>query len=1228
MSTWVTSAGSIGTYTKQRQFTFNFNATPSLGGRIVYEIVGSWPPGSFRIETLNVSPGVFVGLLTATPDYVSIDQTYEFVISATEVTLTGSTPNPRTFTVTVSNTVWKTQSYLGSYIENNALNIPLAAAPSIAGHRISYELINGSLPAGQTVNTPLTLTTVQLPAPSLIWIGRISGTPGQVKELTKSTFTVRALEYNGLNQLVSFRDRTFTIDISGTTIPTFVTPSGTSWTYYDSTWIETQIEYNNPDPDTQARITLAAGSLPPGLEITPQGLIRGYAAIPQTSQATYNFTLSVRSASGESLAAYSIIIDNQAYVPGFVGRDPTLLNNRPLYVTPNPVSEYNAYYLAGIDIGSFVTGNFFAFKFIGYDFDGDDLTYEILPVNAFDGTGLTFSTSNGWLTGDITQTTGPSVNTYSFTITVYKTSNPSLSSGSFPFTLTLVNDIDLRIVWDTDPDLGTIQNGDVSVKAVKATSLAGKNLEYRVVGNDFQTNLKTIMYTTSPAEFEAFGMTGGYIQSANGTSWSLNTQTQLTLQRFNTLSSVFNTQNNRRIVVGSTTSQTGFIATSTDGENWSYSIPISPVPTSLNSVAWNGSTGSPVYVAVGNSGIIMRSTDGITWTHSSSGTSQNLLGVYYSGFVWVAVGARGTVLTSYNGITWNATATDILNDLTSVTNTGANWVLVGNLGLIILGTNIFNSATWTQDSVFVEYDYKKVTSVGNTVVIVGTRGSILTSINNGTNWTTQASNTTNNLWNVISTTSPAAYYAVGDGGTVLTSTNLIDWTSPTLSKLPPYLRLESQGDISGRLAFESLSTVIPAGTQTVYEFNVQAYCVDPGFEEITSTQTFQLTTVQKFPLPYDNLYIKALVSESDREFVNSIVYDYDLIPESVVYRPDDPYFGRAKGIRYQHMFGVPSVASQDLYSDYIAAVTQNHYWRNIVLGPVRAAQARNAANEIVYEVVYSQVVDNLVNAQGQSISKQIYWPRTIFLNRLPYFTASTGLYDSLAYYDNNPSVKRFQTLGTSNTILALNNTLGLSVGMYMTGNNVQYSGSMPPQVITVYPGTPLDPFVGVEVDVPQTMLLPGNQILFSESADTSGASGTVRTLYPNSLYNMRQQIAASLGFLNDPSLLPLWMSGQQANGDVLGYTQAWVLCYVKPGYAQAIADNINNYMASQDRYLNQVDFEIDRFEVDRSQTYGFQGGTSTSPIWSSLPSPGVTTDNQDAYIYFPHKTILPVIGQQ
>ncbi|MEI6861142.1 MAG: immunoglobulin domain-containing protein [Verrucomicrobiota bacterium] len=81
--------------------------------------------------------------------------------------------------------------------------------------------------------------------------------------------------------------------------------------------------------------------------------------------------------------------------------------------------------------------------------------------------------------------------------------------------------------------------------------------------------------------------------------------------------------------------------------------------TSLQDVAWNGS----LYIAVGNAGTILTSTDGLSWVPRNSGTAANLLAVVWDGAQWVVVGtlpATGTsgespsiTLISPDGVNWS-----------------------------------------------------------------------------------------------------------------------------------------------------------------------------------------------------------------------------------------------------------------------------------------------------------------------------------------------------------------------------------------------------------------------------------------------------------------------------------------------------------------------------------------------------------------------------------------------
>jgi hypothetical protein len=59
--------------------------------------------------------------------------------------------------------------------------------------------------------------------------------------------------------------------------------------------------------------------------------------------------------------------------------------------------------------------------------------------------------------------------------------------------------------------------------------------------------------------------------------------------------------------------------------------------------------------------------------------------------------------------------------------------------------------------------------------------------------------------------------------------------------------------------------------------------------------------------------------------------------------------------------------------------------------------------------------------------------------------------------------------------------------------------------------------------------------------------------------------------------------------------------------------------------LNQINFQIDRFSVDKSATYNYNN-TTVPPEWDELPSATPTPNplnSEDFYVLFPRKTILP-----
>jgi hypothetical protein len=156
----------------------------------------------------------------------------------------------------------------------------------------------------------------------------------------------------------------------------------------------------------------------------------------------------------------------------------------------------------------------------------------------------------------------------------------------------------------------------------------------------------------------------------------------------------------------------------------------------------------------------------------------------------------------------------------------------------------------------------------------------------------------------------------------------------------------------------------PTTFDMVAVFTVNAYSVD-GL--VSVNKTFSITVVRRYQEPYDNLYIQAMPPQNDRDLLSSLLQNPTIFNPDLIYRADDPNFGVASRVIYNHAYGL-TVAT---YDDYVASLDLNHYWKNLVLGQIKTAQARDDAGNVIYEVIYSEVIDDLVNNNDVSVGKQV-----------------------------------------------------------------------------------------------------------------------------------------------------------------------------------------------------------------------------------------------------------------
>ena len=327
------------------------------------------------------------------------------------------------------------------------------------------------------------------------------------------------------------------------------------------------------------------------------------------------------------------------------------------------------------------------------------------------------------------------------------------------------------------------------------------------------------------------------------------------------------------------------------------------------------------------------------------------------------------------------------------------------------------------------------------------------------------------------------------------------------SKLPQGLQLLPSGEIAGRVSFDTFAldlgtttfdvtlndlAVTGEDTETTfdmtYTFTVNAYSVN-GL--VSVFKDFTITLDRVYNEPYENLYVQCMPPQSDRDLINDLLQNADIFQNELLYRPADPNFGRATQVIYDHAFGLRSSTVEEYYS----SLYENHYWKTLTLGAISVAQATNSAGEVIYEVVYSRIIDNLLNSQGQSVSKDVTLP---------------------------------------------------------------------------YP--------------------------INEDDSTE-----IATVYPNSLINMRDQVIDTVGQVG--TILPAWMTSKQKNGRVLGFVPAWVIAYTKPGKGNQLAYYINQQFGER---LNLIDFEVDRYELDRLLTKNWDP-TADSPNGAWEPPAAATS---------------------
>jgi hypothetical protein len=184
----------------------------------------------------------------------------------------------------------------------------------------------------------------------------------------------------------------------------------------------------------------------------------------------------------------------------------------------------------------------------------------------------------------------------------------------------------------------------------------------------------------------------------------------------------------------------------------------------------------------------------------------------------------------------------------------------------------------------------------------------------------------------------------------------------TSGELPPGLSLGQDGSIHGKVTYGSTGTY----TATITASDI--------YELSAIERDFTITAVETTSTQYTEIYFKPFFTQERRaSYLDFINNQYTFDPR-LIYRYYDPNFGVQSTIKMVLEFGIEQI---DL-AHYVPALRENFYRRRFWFGDLKKAIARNSARDIVYEIVYVDVVDDLAGAVPVVYDDEnIYYPGSI-----------------------------------------------------------------------------------------------------------------------------------------------------------------------------------------------------------------------------------------------------------
>jgi hypothetical protein len=159
-------------------------------------------------------------------------------------------------------------------------------------------------------------------------------------------------------------------------------------------------------------------------------------------------------------------------------------------------------------------------------------------------------------------------------------------------------------------------------------------------------------------------------------------------------------------------------------------IKVDPLP--QNDTLFSVTFGNDLFVAVGDSGTIITSPDGATWTQQHSGTTTVIRSVSYCKDRFIAVGDSGKILSSTDGKAWASIPSGSTQSLRSSTYGNGTFLIAG------LGTTLtsLDGLTWVINPSVIGSSKINYVAYGNGL-FAATRDTAIWTSTDGIVWTCQ-----------------------------------------------------------------------------------------------------------------------------------------------------------------------------------------------------------------------------------------------------------------------------------------------------------------------------------------------------------------------------------------------------------------------------------------------------------------------------------------------------------